>query len=225
MSIADRLLEGIRSRRYPPGSTLPSERVLADQFGVSRSSVREAIRVLEQAGVLSVRMGSGTYVSDDGGSEAAALRVLAALQGDHSPLDIIVGRRGLEPECARLAAQHAHASDLRELQRLIEAQAKCVADGTDPSEADLDFHLALSQASHNSVLAALVEHLTEMMKRQSLWREIKSRSLSHPGRAERYLAEHREILEHVSERDHDAAAESMAAHLDSIAAGLRDEVG
>jgi len=224
MSIADRLLEAIRSERYPPGTALPSERVLAEQLGVSRSSVREAIRVLEQAGILSVRMGRGTYVNEDAASDAAALRVVAAMRGDHSPLDILVGRQAIEPECARLAAQHANPSDLRELRRLIDEQARCVESGTDPTDADLAFHLALSRAAHNSVLAALVEHVTEMMKRHSLWRELKSQSLGQPGKAERYLREHGEIYDHVRKRSSDAAAASMARHLESVAAGITDEV-
>jgi DNA-binding FadR family transcriptional regulator len=224
MSIADALLDGIRSRRYPPGSALPSERILAAELAVSRSSVREAIRVLEQAGVVSVQMGRGTYVSEDGGSEAAALRVVAALRGDHSPLDIIVGRLAIEPQCARLAAQHAHPTDLDQMERLLDEQSRLVAERRDPSAIDLDFHRALSRASHNSVLTALVEQVTEMMKSHSLWQEMKGQSLAHPGRPHRYLEEHQVIFRHVEGRESERAAAAMRAHLEGIAAALLDEV-
>jgi GntR family transcriptional repressor for pyruvate dehydrogenase complex len=81
-SIVDQLLEGIRSGAFPPGSVLPAERELAARFGVSRGSVREAIRVLEHSGVVDVRTGSGTYIAEAGLSQATALRAHAALLGE-----------------------------------------------------------------------------------------------------------------------------------------------
>src|SRR5947208_5125263 len=111
-SIVDQLVEGIRAGVFPPGRALPPERALAERLRVSRSSLREAIRVLEHAGVLDVRTGSGTYVSEYGASSAAALRAHAASIGEHSPLDVVVARRSVEPVCAELAAVNRQRRDV-----------------------------------------------------------------------------------------------------------------
>src|SRR5688572_31643065 len=107
-SIVDQIVEGVRAGAFRPGRALPAERVLAARFRVSRSSLREAIRVLEHAGVLDVRTGSGTYVSEAGVSKAAMLRAAAAVVGERSPLDVVTARRALEPVAAELAAIHRH---------------------------------------------------------------------------------------------------------------------
>src|SRR5919201_6010956 len=96
-SIVDQIVDGVRAGAFLPGRPLPAERALAAQLGVSRSSLREAIRVLEHAGVVDVRTGSGTYVSERGVSKAAMLRAQAAMVGEHSPLDVVAARRALEP--------------------------------------------------------------------------------------------------------------------------------
>ena len=88
LEIVEQILDAITSGAFPRGSALPPERIMASQLGVSRASVREAIRVLEHAGVLDVRMGSGTFVVEDGPSPKSVLRTRAALIGEHSPLDI-----------------------------------------------------------------------------------------------------------------------------------------
>ena len=80
-AIVEQILEGIRSGAFGPGTVLPPERSLAERFGVSRGSVREAIRSLEYAGILDVRTGSGTFVADAGATKPAALRARAALVG------------------------------------------------------------------------------------------------------------------------------------------------
>ena len=103
-SIVEQILDGIESGAFPPGSALPAERILAARLGVSRSSVREAIRVLEHAGLLDVRTGSGTYVADPGPPKVAMLRAQAALKGEQSPIDVMAARRAVEPTCAGLGS-------------------------------------------------------------------------------------------------------------------------
>src|SRR5438477_10102719 len=110
-SIVDQIVEGVRAGAFAPGTALPAERALAARLGVSRASLREAIRVLEHAGVLDVRMGSGTYVVEDGPSPKSVLRTHAALIGAHSPLDITLARCALEPSGAAQAPLTRHDSD------------------------------------------------------------------------------------------------------------------
>jgi GntR family transcriptional regulator, transcriptional repressor for pyruvate dehydrogenase complex len=214
-SIVGQIHEGIRSGAFPSGSSLPPERTLAQEFGVSRSSVREAVRVLEHAGVLEVRTGSGTYVSPNAQSKASLLRVEAAASGQYSPIDIIAVRRALESLSSRLAAGQRTRQDLAALELAINTHAQLLQDGDDPSEADIRFHLLLGVASKNSLLRHHVEEVVAVLGQQ-LWRTMKLQSLSDSVHATTYLREHRKVLDAVKAGDGDAAAMAMNAHLDSI---------
>ena len=111
-SIVDQIVEGIRSGAFPPARRCPRSACSPTGSASAGVSVREAIRVLEHAGILDVRTGSGTYVDDDGVSKTSALRAHAAALGDLSPLDVMIARRALEPLCARLAAMHRSSMDV-----------------------------------------------------------------------------------------------------------------
>jgi GntR family transcriptional repressor for pyruvate dehydrogenase complex len=221
--IVDQLVDGIRSGGFPPGSALPSERILATQLGVSRSSVREAIRVLEHAGVLDVRTGSGTFVSEAGLSNASMLRARAAVLGDHSPLDVVVARVALEPLGAEGAATHRRSRDLEFLRSTVDQQEVLIHQGADPADVDMDFHLGIASASNNPVLHLLVERLVAIM-RQATWRELKYRSNQRGGTFELFLAQHKAILEAIEAREPERAAAEMLQHLKSIEVGLLSEV-
>ena len=223
LGIVEQILEGIQSGAFPPLSALPAERLLAEQLGVSRASLREAIRVLEHAGVLDVRTGSGTYVTEDGRSKASMLRAQSALTGEHSPLDVLAARRVLEPACAALAATHRHQRDLDQLRRTFEEHADREASGEDTFEPDLSFHIATAAATHNPVLQMLVERVAELMRQQS-WREFRMRQLGHAGRGQDYVLQHRAILDAVEESNADEASAQMNAHLDAVEIGLLAEV-
>lgn len=224
LEIVEQILDAITSGAFQKGSALPPERIMASQLGVSRASVREAIRVLEHAGVLDVRMGSGTFVVEDGPSPKSVLRTRAALIGEHSPLDISLARLALEPVVAAQAALNRHDSDIATLRRHFEAHALLIADGDDPEQPDLDFHLALANATYNRVLVDLVERLVEIMH-QRTWRDYRARQLRHAGRGETMLEQHRRLLDAVIARDSLAAQEAMRAHLEAVSEGVSAEAG
>jgi GntR family transcriptional repressor for pyruvate dehydrogenase complex len=218
-SIGGQLIEGIRSGAFPPGSALPSERALALELGVSRGSVREAVRVLEHAGVLEVRTGSGNYVTEEALSTTTLLRLEAAATGQHSPLDIILVRRALEPMCARLAAAHRTAHELAMLKAAVDQHAKQLASGRDPTKADERFHVLLSAATHNTLLDLLMKQITAVMHEQ-MWSTMKHKSLAKDEQAAAYLHEHESILGFIETGDTWAAAKAMDDHLGTVEAGL-----
>jgi GntR family transcriptional regulator, transcriptional repressor for pyruvate dehydrogenase complex len=222
-SVVEQILDSIRSGTFPPGSALPAERVLANQFQVSRGSVREAIRVLEHAGVLDVRVGSGTYVMHDGGSDAVALRAHAAVIGEHSPLDLIIARTAIEPVCAEHAAMSHTPSDLHAIEATLEEQARATAAGEDPSAADAAFHLAVATASHNPVLLSMERTLFELMHEHT-WSELKHRSRSRRNAAEDYLEHHRHVARAIGQRDSRRAHQMMAMHMSAIETALLAEI-
>lgn len=223
-SIVEQILDGIESGAFRPGTALPAERSLAADLGVSRGSVREAIRVLEHAGILEVRTGSGTFVVDPGPPKVALLRAQAALTGEHSPLDVMAARRAVEPACAELAAQRRQERDLELIRGALDAQARLVQEGEDAAAADLDFHLAVATATHNPVLLSLLERVAEIMRRPP-WTELKhaSRGGDRTG-AERDVREHRAILAAVEERNTAEATVAMLVHLASVERDLLEHV-
>jgi GntR family transcriptional repressor for pyruvate dehydrogenase complex len=222
-SVVDQILASIRDGRLPPGSALPAERVLANQLQVSRGSLREAIRVLEHAGVLDVRVGSGTYVSLDSGSDTTILRAQAAMIGEHSPLDLIVARAAIEPVCAEHAARSHHPSDLQAIEDAVTEQADVTHAGGDPSEADAAFHLAVAVATHNGVLIALQRTLNDLMHEQ-MWSDLKHRSRSRSHASEDYLEHHRLVLEAIRQHDPRRAGQLMVMHMSAIETGLLAEL-
>ncbi|WP_028648156.1 FadR/GntR family transcriptional regulator [Nocardiopsis sp. CNT312] len=223
-SVADQILAGVRSGAFPVGAPLPAERVLAEQFEIGRGSVREAIRVLEHAGVLDVRVGSGTYVVGDGGSREGALRARAAVVGEHSPLDLIVARASVEPTCAEYAAQARNSNDLKVLEELVHRQEEVLREDGNPSTVDADFHLAVAAASHNSVLFSLQRNLVDLMG-EPMWRGLKGRSLGREHQSERYLDHHRQVFLAIERRDHRRARQLMTVHMSEIETALLAELG
>jgi GntR family transcriptional regulator, transcriptional repressor for pyruvate dehydrogenase complex len=221
--IVGQILEGIRSGAFGPGTVLPPERSLAERFGVSRGSVREAIRSLEYAGVLDVRTGSGTFVAEAGATKAAALRARAALVGEHSPLDLVVARRAIEPVCAGLAAANRSAADLGNLRRLVDEQTELLRRGQETAEVDLRFHVAVATACHNPVLAMLYDRIAEIM-RQDIWLDLRRRSRALPGTPQLYLGQHRATLEAIERGDSDAASRAVNAHIHTVEERLEAEV-
>lgn len=222
LSIVDQITEAIRTGAYPPGKALPAERVLAMQLGVSRGSLREATRVLEHAGVLDVRIGSGTYVTEVSSLKAAALRARTAVLGEPSPLDVMVARRAVEPVCASEAAANARSQDLKALRVALSEQSALTRENRDPMVVDMRFHVAVASATRNPVLLAVVRRLTEMM--QEGRQELQHQSDKRPGTFERYLQQHTAIQTAIDSHEPEAAATAMITHLDTVVDELLSEV-
>lgn len=214
-AIVEQILEGIRNGIFPPGEMLPSERSLASQLGVSRASLREAVRVLEHAGVLDVRSGTGTFISADSMSKASVLRARSASVGEHSPLDLIVVRLHVEPLGAELAASHHNTRDLQVIASTLEQHDRVLLEGSDPSEPDLAFHLAVSAASHNQVLLDTQERFVELMH-EGTWSRMKGESRSRESASRAFLNEHIDIYEYIRKRDGKRASKLMTMHLENV---------
>jgi GntR family transcriptional repressor for pyruvate dehydrogenase complex len=221
-AIVAAIMERIENGTLTPGMQLPSERELSMQFTVSRGTLREAIRVLDYAGVLDRRR-SGTYVSDEALSKGSRLRAHAALLGQESPLDIMVARRALEPMNARYAALNRHIRDLSMLNRLVREHREVLEAGGDPEQPDRKFHVVVAAASRNPLLHQLFERVADVMQ-QRMWSELKHRSRDKLGRSELYLQQHEEIVYAIDAGDSPGAESAMAAHLTSVEEGLLAEI-
>src|SRR5574341_1214063 len=195
--------------RLKPGHQLPSERELSELFQVSRASVREALRALESMGFIEIRSGEGTYVASTVESFLSPLAF--AIQEERDALrEIFEARMILEPEIASLAAERASPSEVRQLEVVLEEQARQIARGETGVEADSAFHSALARAAKNKVFLRLNDAMVQSL------RETRERSLQIDGRPARSLAGHRKILKAIRARDPGKARKAMLEHLEAI---------
>ena len=200
--------------RLTVGGRLPAERTLAEQLKVSRTSVREAIRILEAMGVVRAGVGSGpeagtVVISDPTAALGSALRLHVATQ--HLPVaDIVETRVLLESWAASKASPQA--PELEAAGRLLEEMA---AGGLDVDEflaLDVRFHLALADAAGNAVVSAMMGSLRESIQRYAA--QLTSNLPDWEATASRLKAEHREILAAIRNDDGDRAAKLVAAHIE-----------
>ena len=208
--IVQQFLSLIHEGSLRHGDRLPSERMLADQFKVSRSSVREALRSLELQGLVVSKRGSGTFINTGDLNSAVALLVSTLSSGSDTLRDIFEMRHLLEPQIAFLAAQRVNHQDLLQLEEILEEQGRQIAQGETRVNADIDFHFALAVATHNSALVKVVSAVEDILSRS------RDQSLQEPGRPQRSLASHRQILEMLQRRDIHGARQAMEHHLTSV---------
>lgn len=150
--IADDLLRSIRNQQLPIGSKLPSERQLADQYGVSRTVVREALRMLSTLDVIDVQMGRGAFVtSSDVSTEA---------HDEYSLIDIIDAREAIERGAIRLATARADADALKHMQDTLASLRDRVRQGRDTAELDLELHRSVVGAARSLKLMRLWTDMT-----------------------------------------------------------------
>ncbi len=218
MRVIDQILSLIKDGTLKPQDQLPSETQLAEQLGVSRSSVREALRALEILGVVESKTGVGSFVRGIPPMNrlTSSLRDLAE---EGSPLEILEARKTIEPEIASLAALRRDDGDIQALKKYLDNMEQKMARGESTMEVDLEFHLQLAAACRNPVLADCMHSLADRMHKR-FWHDMKEESLSVQGRPEKYMVEHREIFEAIERGDPEAAREAMLKHLEAVEVGL-----
>ena len=215
--VARRLVDYLLSGGVEPGARMPSERQLAEAFGVSRSAVREAIAALALIGLIEVRHGDGTYLKRPDSPLLPQVVEWGLLLGEKRTIDLVEARQLIEIDIAGLAAQRRSEDDLDDLARILSRMEWESRDGVDSSafvDADVEFHLRLAEAAGNS---ALRDVLTSI---QALLRAWIGRVIAEGYRDISY-AEHVPILEAVRARDERAAEEAMASHMRSAARRLQ----
>ncbi|ASF07965.1 MULTISPECIES: FadR/GntR family transcriptional regulator [Nocardia] len=218
MSVTDDAIAKIKamiiSGDLEPGSRLPREADLAAELGVSRNSLREAVRALSLVRILDVRQGDGTYVSSlEPKSLLDAMSFLLEFHQDDSVLDILGVRRILEPAATALAAQSMSEDQIEHLRTLVVPEHSSV---TDLVALDLEFHAAIAAASGNKVLASLLESLSMPTMRARIWRGI-----TEEGAFERTVAEHRGICDAIAAHDPELAHARALAHVAGVMEWLR----
>ena len=203
--IARQLSELIASGEFSPGQRLPAERELAEQLGVSRPSVREALIALEIEGKVEVRVGTGVFVA-----RPRPLPVAALNQGE-GPFELLRARRVVEGETAALAAKEGTAVEIAEIRGAVEELRRGQTDGEKTDRADRRFHVAIARATHNGPLAAVVQMLWDQ-GRGAMWKQME-KHFSTPALRAATIRDHRAVLEAIEARQPQKARKAMHAHL------------
>jgi DNA-binding FadR family transcriptional regulator len=220
VALTDEAIEKIKqmiiSGRVRPGEKLPREADLAAELGLSRNSLREAVKALSLINVLDVRQGDGTYATSLAPSLLLeALSFVVDFHRDDTVLDFLEIRRILEPAATALAAVRMPDEDRIELGKVLDA-----ADASAPVDefvaADMEFHRLIAVGSGNSVLASLVDSMSVPTARARVWR-----GMTEPRAQERTLAEHRAIYQAIMNRDTDLARSTAIVHIAGIESWLR----
>jgi GntR family transcriptional regulator, transcriptional repressor for pyruvate dehydrogenase complex len=215
--VASQIHRLIADGRLKPGDRLPSERELAEVFGVSRSSVRDAIRVLEMRGLVEPKHGEGTLVRQVPLDAIVSPLADVLTASKDLTAELFDMRRILEPPVARAAAVRATPEDLEALDQILERQALRVRAGEVAIAEDNEFHYRIATAAKNRVVLRVIDVVMDLL------RESRVRWLQGPGRAHSSLAGHRRILDAIRRRDPDGAAEAMRVHVEEIEAILFPE--
>src|SRR5579884_915972 len=199
-----RILEELK-----PGDMLPPERELAQVFGVSRSSIRDAIRRLEAVGLVRPRQGAGTVVCEP--PESLANPLAGVLHQKRRMItELLDVRKIIEPALAARAAVHASPEQLAQLESIVSRHRQKVQQGESGIEEDSEFHYTIALASDNSVVLKVVDVLMDLL------RETRERSLQVEGRQAKSLAGHQRILTALKRRNPQAAESAMRRHLEEI---------
>jgi GntR family transcriptional repressor for pyruvate dehydrogenase complex len=212
----DRIRDLIASGELAPGDRLPPEAELAALVGVSRNSLREAVRALIQAKVLDVKRGDGTYVTSlEPQLLLSGLSFVMELMQDRTVLELFEVRRLLEPAATGLAAARISDGTIADLRRLLAAMRETTT-GEDLITQDVAFHRCVVQASGNETLVSFLEALFTRTARARVWRGIWDR-----GSLEWTFAQHEMIVDALEQRDVPLATAAATVHVAASEQWLR----
>ncbi len=211
-AVTEELVQRIVRGDYPPDSTLPAEHALCATFSVSRTVVREAVKVLQEKGLVQIRQGSGTTVQPSTSWNMLDELVLAATIDEDVTLgvldDLVVTRRLLESDMANVAARTADGDALDRMRALVDRMDDLVDDVASYHEHDRAFHDTVMRASGNRIARAVVRSLESQVINTARYMGQTDRDMcvaSNRG--------HRRIFERIAARDPEGAAEAMFAHI------------
>ncbi len=209
LAIAGTLRARIVTGIYNYGEKIPTEREMAIAFGTSRATLREALRLLEQSGLIQRKVGSGTYViyqpADDGGQSSEDVAETT------SPLELVDARTAIEPHMVRLAVLSVTSKDIAGLEEALAGMEAAGIDAERFTHWDRIFHQRIADSTRNPLIAALYRQINHV-RGHTQWRTIKSAVLTKE-RIDHYNQLHRTIYEAIRAHDAETAARIIETHM------------
>ena len=207
--VEEQLREAILQKIYNPGDRLPSELELVDIFGVSRSGIREALRILAGQGLVDIQGRNGAYVAEFDSSQAVKPFASLILQkcGNQALLHLIQARRMLEPANARMAALNRSEQDIRDLEENYASMSGAVGDTERIIQLDIKFHTMLANASGNPIVPIIMEPIFLLLPK------LIATNFTLQSHRHISMAQHEQILERVVSADPEGAYRAMLEHM------------
>ena len=216
--IADFIVDQIRSNEYRAGMKLPSERSIAEQLGVSRPSVREAISALQIVGILESRPGDGTYVRKRIGFEDLIHQAIQVLEASDSPLEILQARKALEIGTTRMVIKIADKAGFERIRKAWQNKLMEGIKGNYDGYLDhaSEFHMTIARATRNTVIERMTENLMQATE-QPLWMSMRRTYYAgDPDRLKEMLEVHDRIVKAIQSRQTEQAIEAIEEHFDIL---------
>ena len=209
--IVSQIEQRIEAGDLKVGDRLPSERELAEQFAVSRTAVREAVKALRQKGLVEILPGRGTFITN-GTSDTvrSSLDMLIKMGSTKGSGHMVEVREILEPEIAALAATRITEEYIATMQEAVNIMDTALDNVDLFVEADLDFHLALAEGTQNPIIPILVDSIIDLLRKQ------RKRIGLTTGGLQRGQVHHKKILDAIIRRDPQAARQAMQDHLRQV---------
>jgi DNA-binding FadR family transcriptional regulator len=221
MKIVEQVRDLIKEGRLKPGDKLPPEQVLAEEFGTSRPSVREALSALEILGITESRGGKGNFIKGNFNFPLYEQK-FRELEEEESPFELLEARKVLETEIVGLTAKNATEEEIATIQGSLNKMKDAMKNIPEIMEFDREFHINIARAAHNSLLFSMMIYLTDLSK-EKLWINLKEKSWSIPGHTQKYFEEHNEILKAIKNKDSKRARNRMYDHLAGVEKDLLNE--
>lgn len=217
--VIEALKEVINRDGFAPGDKFYSENELTKKLEVSRSSIREAVRILEVTGVVTVKHGKGIFIADPLKKELEAFREWL-INNETSIFEHFEVRMMIDPKAAGVAAVKADDEDIRNMEKACHDFKTLFDEGNTPAliKRDEEFHLAMAKSTKNKTLYYLMKTMTSSLS------EGWVTSLHTPGRSEKTIEEHKAIIQAIKNRDSEAAEKAMRFHLDNALADIRASI-
>jgi len=217
--VAGQVTDLVARGEFKPGDRLPPERDLAKLLGVSRPTVREAMIALEMAGLVEVRVGAGTFVTDKAKQNGTENNGRLFEGAGSSPFELIAARRTIEPEVAALAARLATPAEIAAISETI-TMIGAAKDTPAHRAADHLFHVRVALASHNAVLTAIVDECwadmySPMFERMGAITGLIANRCS-PQQRDKTKLEHGDVYRAIAAHDAAAARAAMDRHLEGV---------
>jgi len=216
--ITTEIIHLIKTGQWKPGDKITGEVALAEAFGVSRNSIREALKALELSGIIVARPGKGTFLAVDAMQHINRMELVSTIKGTQSYDELMETRLIVEPQLAYLASKRASKTDIDELKQLIKEQSEAVENGSYNITLGLKFHNKIMEASRNEVLAKFMNSIADELCAQrfvQISRYFDGHTLAHE------LQEHQEILDHIAAGEADLAKEKVYTHIKNAKDSLR----
>jgi GntR family transcriptional repressor for pyruvate dehydrogenase complex len=210
--VVKKIEEALIAKEIKPGDYLPPEAVLANDLNVGKSSVREALKMLQAMGVVDIRQGQGTQIRTRLGERLVNPLVFQLIIENNHPREVIELRKMFEPAYTMLAMENATDQDIAIIEQMHDRFETAIHKGTQTAEDDIGFHMAIIQATHNQFVIRLGQTILELFK-PAMEKSLK-------GNPEAALRDHRSILEAFKVKDEKKVRRAIVDSFENWKTGL-----